>query len=540
MTVLPIVDRELRVRARQASTYVTRWVAVGLALLVGIPLLMTNNPWGGPPDGKLMFIWLASLTLAWCILEARQTADCLSSERREGTLGLLFLTDLKGYDVVLGKLAATGLNSVYGLVAILPVLGLGLLAGGVTGAEFGRVILVLLNTLLLALSMGLWVSARSHDDQKSLVATLLLMLGIGGGLVLLDLLRNEVIVGQEFLFSLGSPGYALFRAFDANYPASSPGEFWYSLLVIHALSWVLLLAAGRRVTKTLVEGEKSEVQREVAREGQGISRTRSESGRQALNLNPIFWLADRGRGHRVAAWGLAALLLCFAIVQFTAYLNWDTRGTPGVWINIGGLGSMLGHLAMAYLVASAGSRFFAVARGSGALELLMVTPLRDREIMQGQWLHLRRLLAAPLAVVLIALLVQMNAWRFNPHLRPDGSYTFLIPVIMSIVSIIMQTFALNLYSDVAGSFGPQAGFGGGQSIFLYRGSPVAFVCWLSDLWLSFLLQFIWEALGLCRWGNNPDDRSQCIIHPVGKAELENGRADHCYAPTLRVARPAQQ
>ena len=35
------------------------------------------------------------------------TADCLSEEKREGTLGLLFLTDLRGHDVALGKLLAT-------------------------------------------------------------------------------------------------------------------------------------------------------------------------------------------------------------------------------------------------------------------------------------------------------------------------------------------------------------------------------------------------------------------------------------------------
>ena len=31
------------------------------------------------------------------------TADCISQERREGTLGLLFLTDLRGPDVALGN-----------------------------------------------------------------------------------------------------------------------------------------------------------------------------------------------------------------------------------------------------------------------------------------------------------------------------------------------------------------------------------------------------------------------------------------------------
>ncbi|HVV71122.1 MAG TPA: ABC transporter permease, partial [Verrucomicrobiae bacterium] len=40
------------------------------------------------------------------------TVDCLSRERREGTLGLLFLTDLRSHDVVLGKTAAASLDMV--------------------------------------------------------------------------------------------------------------------------------------------------------------------------------------------------------------------------------------------------------------------------------------------------------------------------------------------------------------------------------------------------------------------------------------------
>ena len=53
-----------------------------------------------------LFGVLTGTAVLYCLLSGvRSTADCLSVEKREGTLGLLFLTDLKGYDVVLGKLA---------------------------------------------------------------------------------------------------------------------------------------------------------------------------------------------------------------------------------------------------------------------------------------------------------------------------------------------------------------------------------------------------------------------------------------------------
>src|SRR5512147_53463 len=103
MIFLPIVDRELRVRARQVATYRGRWIAVAVALMVAAPMLLTSGPRGAPPSGKNVFLTLTVMAFAFCLFEgARQAADCLSGERREGTLGLLFLTDLRGYDVVLG------------------------------------------------------------------------------------------------------------------------------------------------------------------------------------------------------------------------------------------------------------------------------------------------------------------------------------------------------------------------------------------------------------------------------------------------------
>src|SRR5581483_11264013 len=156
MTFLPIVERELRVAARLTRTYRSR------ALMVAIIMLLFGALGPAPAQmGGTMFATLSWMVLGFCLLEGgRTTADCLSEERREGTLGLLFLTDLKGYDVVLGKLAATSLNSIYGLLAMLPILALPLLLGGVTMQEFWLRALALANILFASLAAGMWVSAR--------------------------------------------------------------------------------------------------------------------------------------------------------------------------------------------------------------------------------------------------------------------------------------------------------------------------------------------------------------------------------------------
>ena len=119
MTFLPVVERELRVAARLPGTHWVRLVAAFIALGIGgwimaIPIFR-NTP-------GMLGIWLFGsmsvlVNLYALVIGVLRTSDCLSEEKREGTLGLLFLTDLKGYDIILGKLAATSLNGFYGMLA---------------------------------------------------------------------------------------------------------------------------------------------------------------------------------------------------------------------------------------------------------------------------------------------------------------------------------------------------------------------------------------------------------------------------------------
>src|SRR5678816_2793532 len=177
MTFLPIVERELRVAARRTHSYRTRTLVAFITCVIVSGILITAGQFPTPMKmGQSLFKLLSSLAFVYCLLEgARNTADCLSEEKREGTLGLLFLTDLKGYDVVLGKLLATSLNSFYGVLAIVPPLSIPLLLGGVTVGEFWRMALVLLVTLLFSLSASLFVSANSRNERRAWSGAVLLI-----------------------------------------------------------------------------------------------------------------------------------------------------------------------------------------------------------------------------------------------------------------------------------------------------------------------------------------------------------------------------
>src|SRR5437868_2534130 len=113
MTFLPIVARELRVASRRRRTYWSRALMAVATIIVGL-LVYSDSHHKAPHElGGDLFDMISIVAFIYCLCAGVSTSDCLSEEKRDGTLGLLFLTDLKGYDVVGGKLVATSLNSFY-------------------------------------------------------------------------------------------------------------------------------------------------------------------------------------------------------------------------------------------------------------------------------------------------------------------------------------------------------------------------------------------------------------------------------------------
>ena len=112
----------MRVAVRRRSTYYVRLVAGAVAIAISFWGLLIWADWKTPAALGHSLLEAMALTgfigvvLAGLVL----TSDCISRERREGTLGLLFLTDLRGADVAFGKLAAKAILPFYALLAMFP------------------------------------------------------------------------------------------------------------------------------------------------------------------------------------------------------------------------------------------------------------------------------------------------------------------------------------------------------------------------------------------------------------------------------------
>jgi ABC-type transport system involved in multi-copper enzyme maturation permease subunit len=246
MNFLPLVHRELRASARRKSTYRIRSWSVILAIVVSsfsLAFLALTRGRGGL--GIPLFTTLTGYTFGLCLLAGVfLTADSLSEERREGTLGLLFLTDLRGYDVVLGKFTATLVNALYGLLAMLPITAISLLLGGLTAGEYWRTALALVNALFVSLAGGIWVSALARDAQRAMGRALGVVLFLAAGLPVLVFVGVHSPLSRPLWFLASvSPFYPFSFAGAALY-FSHAGRFWGTLAASHALGWVFLAMAS--------------------------------------------------------------------------------------------------------------------------------------------------------------------------------------------------------------------------------------------------------------------------------------------------------
>src|SRR5258705_1190654 len=314
MTFLPIAERELRVRARQKATFRVRVGAALTASLVIAFFLVMSGLWFSPSKMGQGILWfLSGLAFLWCLLEGpRNTADALSEEKREGTLGLLFLTDLKSYDVVLGKLLATSLNSFYSVLAILPPLGIPLLLGGVTPGEFWRMVLLLIAALLFSLGVGMFISATSRDERRAWFGTVVIIFFVTP----IPPMFRWLPLPITSLLGWCSPFVAFISLTDASFWKDSH-RYWHSILGVHLLTWGVFAAAGFVLPQSLQDKPVQKANREV----KVARRLRDEVARRRfMHKNPVAWMLSRDRTSATPVW-LVVLLTTVPALAISLFLK---------------------------------------------------------------------------------------------------------------------------------------------------------------------------------------------------------------------------
>jgi len=438
MTFLPVVERELRVAARRRASHLTRVAAASIGLGTTAWIMMVDTVSAQEAGANLFKILAVFLFIYAGLFGTQITADCMSEEKREGTLGLLFLTDLKGYDVVLGKLTATSLNSFYGMLAVVPVLAIPLLMGGVSNREMLRVVVALVNLLFFSLSIGIWASAVCRRESRAHGLSLCVALAILFAWPAETQLKRHPDPNPR-LANLSSPAYGCVMAFDEVYKRNPPADFWINAAVTLFYSWVFLGLACWIAPRSW---QDVAVEKSWLRRWRRASFNNSKRRTKLLELEPFLWRASRPEFKRAAVWLMLAVLALLWL--------WATGYTRGTWARNGFEPALdlsflvCGGLMLKAWLAGESGRALGEDRRSGALELLLCAGLHPVEIVRGQLRALWRQFALPVGILLLAnvfcLLIELRPMATLD--RDDRIAIFWLHVILG-VFLVLDCIALS-------------------------------------------------------------------------------------------------
>lgn len=449
MNIGPILQRELRRQARQWPTYWLRVLGGALVLAACLWGFATTNALlrqlpafaglSGPAGGRGLFTGLNKLMacLVW-LIGPLLTADCLSREKREGTLGLLFLTPLRAADVVVGKAISHALRALMVLLAAYPILMLPVLLGGVTWADGARMFLLQLAVLGLALAAGLTASALSREWLRTRLLAFLLTLGASMAFVFIyvGLWTAWYALDSTSGRQLPGPGSATLRALEhtdtiwGSFVWSlrvwvlqnlnqllTPTGLWYGggipgslVAILQALAalllcWFLVWCAVRFAAVGLAKTWSLEtsppppgrMRRAAAaltqpQFGQDWHRRRRTV---LLNRSPVAWLHGGTWSARTGRYLWGALAAVVLVIAWEAYP--DSRSVASA------LRFALVPIVIA--VAFSASASLRKERETGALELLLVTPLTPRDILLGRLRGLWGTFGVALGLLTVALII---------------------------------------------------------------------------------------------------------------------------------------
>jgi len=419
MISLPIVERELGIASRNLGSWLSRWIIAIVAVCFGGLWLGMAYSVGGMMKGDVFFAILAWACFVYCLLAGLwTTSDTLTREKTDGTLGLLFLTDLRGYDVVLGKMITASLKSFYGVLAVLPVLALPLLMGGVTNDQFWRTAGALLNILIFSLSMGMFFSALSWSSGRAVFWTFFSLFSV----TMLPLIHLW-LGGTASALNFVSPGFAMANASAPviGTPAAGFSGHWAWLGSGLAVSGMLLVLASWTISHRWRE---TKLRPQTPSLGERIDgdRLQSSAERQSaiLNANPAGWLVWRMRSFRTSRRLLMALMITIGLV-LPGFVVLAGAGIDDLWIFMGSL-VWVGSFWIRLEVARHAVTTIHEAKASGALEQILVTPVDEKEFRRGHFAAMVRfwmwpvILLGSLPIVAALFSMFMEGWIFDDAL----------------------------------------------------------------------------------------------------------------------------
>jgi ABC-type transport system involved in multi-copper enzyme maturation permease subunit len=244
MLLLSLIAREFRETARKKRAHGLRLIFGG-AMAVWFGMLVFRNLFvGAEAVGKAVYeAIIMPLNVGAFLLAPALSAPSIATERAEGTLGLLFLTKLRPFHIVVAKFVARLLELLSFLLFALPFLVLPIVLGGVSKDAVLLDVAGLLIMLIFGSAVGLFASAFCKSTTRAFLLALALLFILEYWWVFLmggesGFSSPSEIVGT---FVEYAPGFGLFNI-GPWFPGDNPTRDDILLLALLNLAMVIVVA----------------------------------------------------------------------------------------------------------------------------------------------------------------------------------------------------------------------------------------------------------------------------------------------------------
>jgi ABC-type transport system involved in multi-copper enzyme maturation permease subunit len=200
----PVLVKELRSRMRGPRAFVLLTIYL---FILSIATLLLYAAFGANPGtdlnagrrvGKALFLLIASVALVEvCVITPALTSGGIAGEKERETYDLLIASLLSPWQIIWGKLGAALAFALLLIVAVVPVMSLAFLFGGVTPAEVLIALAGLVTTAICYATVGLFWSTVMRGTLGATILSL-------GSVILMLLFTPFLWVTSTLIFARGS------------------------------------------------------------------------------------------------------------------------------------------------------------------------------------------------------------------------------------------------------------------------------------------------------------------------------------------------
>lgn len=429
--------------ARSPALYRTR-ITNSIALLcLGAGFSLVYHYAGSRALAQVLPMLTFVLLMVCLFAGVHLTADSIAREKREGTLGLLFLTHLTPFQIVMGKLIAHGLMGFYAVLIVVPLLSMVMIGGGVRLLEVATFAIAALNTLFFSSAVGLWASSRHIDRKKAGSAGTWVVIFFWWGIPIIVQTLNYFQAPTWLVDGVGILGVnGMFNSVFAGPRIRWIQSPWVNLATTHLLAWIfvgLSIFYLKHRWQDAPAKEKFIFREWWKRKSLGSPRVRYRLRKRLLDRNPFLWLACRDRWRSVGLWS-------FTIV-FLGVIAWQLRHG---WTLMGPVLVMLITMCMVLkvMVAAGSAHQLSTEQEQGTLEMLLSTPLETETVLRGQIMATTRQFRGPVLLWMLAagtVILAILGWE------PFGGFSKAVAFAFGVNAMI---HLLELYTMIwAGMWG---------------------------------------------------------------------------------------